>query len=215
MKKLFFFVFLVLNILLMTTGAMAQENGWENLTWGMSKEEVNTALECKQGMLSPTETSEKAYNLILTHHLGSDYHQNYESHKLQRYYCAYAYGHETYDKIVGENNNILFFKGKFIAVANNLNHGHFSEDTAYQKSVMNKLKSEHPSGTITAVKFPETSFYKGKYLAFEYKSADAEIFNDNQVLIMISTQGFQPIFDGYNDIINKNKSDKEKRIKIF
>jgi hypothetical protein len=238
MRRLFILAFSILFISVMITGAMAQENGWKNLTWGMDWRELRDTLGCEVDCKDSCKLHTDQYGLIevILLHYGISEVTPSDIRGQTSIETFDNYKPKEYDKVFG-SNDAIFLKGKFMGVVKYLYITNFLHNTAVQKNIMDQLKSVYPSGTVTTMKLTKSDVQKDiiltnwlklsgtktsektnktdKYLSFKYKSSNVEVFNNPHCLIIISPQAAQSIVDEYNGILNKEKIEYEKDMKVF
>jgi hypothetical protein len=183
----------------------AQEDGWKNFKWDMTENQMKKAANCKNGTTAPIYNISNFVYAVLLHHGIKITDDNLFLNDVESFWCpSEESGAGTYVPIL--------FKRKFIGVIKDYSLLGFSDNPIVQKDIIGQLKAKYPTGKVTTVTNRDRGY---KYLAFDYKSPAIEIFNENALLIMISTNGIQSMIEAYNQTINKAKSDKDEKMKAF
>lgn len=182
MKKVVFFVVMALS--LCPFHVCAQEDGWKNLKWGMTINEI-------KDLYVDEHTGEKCDNLIegdtfmylqdVTYELGKSISHNSIPKSVSTLICkSKTPPYET------KLTSLMLYNGKLFGKKVIIDG--FEHDKQLQSKVMSNLKQKYPKGSIVYDKqivlpqYKKPKKIKLPYPYFEYSSGTIKVFNNGGII---------------------------------
>lgn len=200
------------------TITIAQEDGWKNLKWGMTVNEIKkiyvdeqTGAKCQEELeLSPLPPLNLYFYDIIER-----YDKSYKSSNAGPIISKYIVESKLVTTLTCMmwETGILIYKNKFFGKATDLLKMNFG-DKKIQDEIMRQLKEKYPQGRVSHKEFIGP-VRKAKYLAFEYTSNKIIVFNSYMYVYFLNSQTVNEIVNIYLEGKQKESKKETDKRKLF
>lgn len=218
-------LFFLLGIFICPAVAIAQEDGWKDLKWGMNLKEIKQVyINEKTGKKCRDIRSDNMLFTKLMYGIIERYDKSYDTFIIDREFSKYNNNNTTPITYVTCDNNgtdLVLFDGKFFGRVKEFDSfsGINFEDKKTQDEIMNQLKANYPKGKISYKKDTYlaggTSKRTVTYPVFGYTSNNILVFNTLHTLYFLDVKAVNELVNIYLKAKQQEEQQKQKKTKIF
>ncbi|MBA4348674.1 MAG: hypothetical protein C0415_01610 [Thermodesulfovibrio sp.] len=177
--------------------AIAQEDGWKDLKWGMTFAEIKKIYKDENGKKCNNASLETYIQEIYVGIKELFYPGDLPKNELVELFCNDWY------------TGVFFFKGKFFGKVVKVD---LSEKPA-QEEIMKRLKEKYPKGKISYGTGVSSSKGKFRYPIFEYTSNTVKVFNNDYELYFYDLKTLNALLNSYTKNLQQIEEQKKQGLK--